>query len=126
VRPEALVLLEASPPLEVQGLREEVVPKPGTFDPVEAGASPPPDMPHRRESCLAMGQRDRGVSVPPLPPATRTLVVSGDALRHDRGPVLAEHLGADALDVGAASHWDLVRDEGIRERVAAWLAAGGA
>jgi hypothetical protein len=40
--------------------------------------------------------------------------------------VLAEHLGADALDVGPASHWDLVRDEGIRERVAAWLAAGGA
>lgn len=121
VQPEALVLLEASPPLEVQGLREEVVPKPGTFEPIEAGASPPPGMLHRRESSLAMGERDRGVSVPKLLAPTRTLVVFGDALRHDRGPILATHLDADALDVGTASHWDLVRDHGIRARIAAWL-----
>ena len=121
VQPDALVLLEASPPLEVQGRREEVVPRPGTFDPIDAGAKPPPGMPYRRESTFAMGERERGVSVPRLPASTRTLVVFGDELRHDRGPVLAEHLAADALDVGPASHWDLVRDERIRARIAAWL-----
>lgn len=122
VRPVALVLLDASPPLEVQGARD-VVPRPGTFDPVEAGAQPPPGMRHRRESSLAMGQRDRGVSVPVLPGGTRTLVVYGAALKHDRGPVLAAHLGGEELDAGAATHWDLVRDAGVRARVAAWLDA---
>jgi pimeloyl-ACP methyl ester carboxylesterase len=120
VSPEALVLLDASPPREVQGLRE-VDPRPGTFDPVEAGAQPPPGMRYRRESSLAMGERDRGVTVPGLPACTRTLVVYGRLLKHDRGPVLAAHLGADELDAGPATHWDLVRDEAVRRRVAAWL-----
>jgi pimeloyl-ACP methyl ester carboxylesterase len=120
VRPEALVLLEASPPLEVQGLRE-IEPRPGTFDPVEAGGRPPPGMRYRRESSLAMGQRDRGVPVAELPEGTRVLVVYTATLAHDRGPVLAAHLGADELDVGAATHWDLVRDADVRARVAAWL-----
>ncbi len=121
VRPDTLVLLEASPPLEVQGLRAEITVAPGTFDPIEAGSTAPPGMRVRRESSLAMGQRDRGVSVPSLPDATSTLVVYGDTFRHDRGPMLAAHLGADELDAGAATHWDLVRDEALRDRVAAWL-----
>ena len=120
VRPDALVLLEASPPREVQGLRD-VEPRRGTFDPAEAGAHPPPGVRYRRESSFAMGQRDRGVSVPTLPAETRTLVVYGAGLRHDRGPVLAAHFGADELDEGVATHWDLVRDEGVRRRVADWL-----
>lgn len=120
VRPDALVLLDASPPLEVQGLRD-IDPAPGTFDPVDAGGSPPPGMRYRRESSLAMGERDRGVSVPSLPEGVRALVVYGSAFAHDRGPVLAAHLGAEALDAGAVSHWDLVLEPPIRERVARWL-----
>jgi pimeloyl-ACP methyl ester carboxylesterase len=123
IEPAALVLLDASPPLEVQGLRD-VEPQVGTFDPVEHGARPPAGMRHRRESSFAMGQRDRGVSVQPLPAATRVLVAYGAALKHDRGPVLAAHLAADELDAGDATHWDLVRSEDVRRRVAEWLRAG--
>jgi pimeloyl-ACP methyl ester carboxylesterase len=122
VRPDALVLLDSSPPLEVQGLRAEVVPAPGTFDPVGTGSIAPPGRRHRRESSLAMGQRDRGVSVPSLPVGTRTLVVFGDRFRHDRGPILAAHLGADQLDAGPVTHSDLVSDEALRDCIASWLA----
>ncbi len=117
VRPEALVLLETSPPLEVQGLRA-VDPQPGTF---EAGWASPPGLRRRPESLLAMGQRDRGVSVPALPVGTRTLIVFGDAFRHDRGPALAERYGAEQLAAGAATHWDMVLDVSLRQRVADWL-----
>ena len=120
IEPEALVLLDASPPLEVQGLRD-VEPQVGTFDPVEHGARPPEGMRHRRESSFAMGQRDRGVSVPPLATGTRVLVVYGAALKHDRGPMLAAYLAADELDAGDVTHWDLVRSTALRERIAAWL-----
>jgi hypothetical protein len=68
-----------------------------------------------------MGQRDRGVSVPSLPEGTRTLVVYGDEFRHDRGPALAAFYGAEELDAGAATHWDLVRDPELRGRVLAWV-----
>jgi hypothetical protein len=68
-----------------------------------------------------MGERERGVSVPLLPHETRTLVVFGDALRHDRGPNLAQRYGADQLDVGSATHWDLVLDPVVRGRIRAWL-----
>jgi pimeloyl-ACP methyl ester carboxylesterase len=120
IEPATLVLLDASPPLEVQGLRD-VEPQVGTFDPVEHGAQLPPGMRHRRESSFAMGQRDRGVSASPLPIATRVLVVYGAALKHDRGPVLAAYLAADELDAGDATHWDLVRSTALRGQIAAWL-----
>ena len=111
--PDALVLLEASPPLEVQGLRAEIDPQPGTFLPDAPGARP--------ESSLAMGQRDRGVSVPTLPAATRTLVVFGESFRHDRGPTLAAFYGADLLAAGELTHRELVTDEPLRQQIRAWL-----
>jgi pimeloyl-ACP methyl ester carboxylesterase len=118
VRPEALVLLEASPPREVQGERP-IDPKPGTFMPDPS----PSGLVRRPESTLAMGERDRGIAVPPLPAGTRALVVCGDAFLHDRGPALAAYLGADLLEAGAATHEDLVRDPELRERVVEWLRA---
>jgi pimeloyl-ACP methyl ester carboxylesterase len=121
VRPERLVLLEASPPLEVQGLRPEIVPAPGTFDPVEAGAQPPPGVPVRRESALAMGERDRGVSVPPLPAGTRLLCVAGRAYLDERAHRLAALYGGEALDAGDVSHSDVVRSPQVRRQIAAWL-----
>ena len=119
-RPDALILLEPSPPLEVQGLRD-VVPRPGTFDPLAVGAPFPAGMAARPESSLATGERERGVSVPSLPPGTRTLVVAGDAHRDERGPRFAERYGGVFLDAGSANHWDLVRDPAIRARIAGWL-----
>jgi hypothetical protein len=119
-RPDALILLEPSPPLEVQGLRD-IVPRPGTFDPLAAGAPFPAGMAARPESSLATGERERGVSVPSLPPGTRTLVVAGDAFRDERGPRFAERYGGVFLDAGTAEHWDLVRDPAIRALIAAWL-----
>jgi Alpha/beta hydrolase family len=119
-RPDALILLEPSPPLEVQGLRD-VVPRPGTIDPLAAGAPFPAGMAARPESSLATGERERGVSVPSLPAGTRTLVVAGDAYRDERGPGFAERYGGVFLDSGTAEHWDLVRDPAIRARIAAWL-----
>lgn len=116
LEPEALVLLEPSPPAEIQGLHPDVVPQPGTFEP------DPGRRPGRPESSLAYGQRQRGVSVPSLPASTRTLVVFGDEFRKERGPRLAAFYGAEALDAGAATHWDLVLDPAVRRRVAAWLA----
>lgn len=119
VRPERLVLLEPSPPLEVQGLRAASEPRPGTFAPRPG----PAGIARRPESSLAMGQRDRGVSVPSVPPETRLLVVYGDEFRHDRGPSLAERYGAEQLDAGAASHWDMVLDPALRARVVEWVTA---
>lgn len=121
VRPERLVLLEASPPLEVQGLRPEIVPVPGTFDPIEAGAHPSPGGAVRLESTLAMGERDRGVSVPQLPPGTRLLCVAGRAYLDERAHRLAEVYGGEALDAGDVSHSQIVRSGDVRGRVAAWL-----
>jgi pimeloyl-ACP methyl ester carboxylesterase len=116
VQPEALVLLETSPPLEVQGARP-VEPRAGTFMP----PSPPAGVRSRPESLQAMGERERGVSVPALPEETRTLVVFGDSLRHDRGPNLARRYGAEALDVGPVTHWELVLDPAVRAQIVEWV-----
>ena len=61
---------------------------------------------------------------PSLPGETRTLVVYGDSFRHDRGPALAELYGAEQLDAGAATHYDMVLDRALRERVAERAARG--
>ncbi len=119
VQPDALVLLEASPPLEVQGMRDGG-PHIGTF---EASPGAPPAIARRPESLWASGERDRGISVPSLPEKTRTLVAYGDSFRHDRGPVLAKLYGAEQLDAGSATHYDMVLDRELRERVAEWLRA---
>lgn len=121
-RPDALVLLEASPPLEIQGPRD-VEPRPGTFDPEDAGGPFPPGVRSRPESALATGERDRGVSVPALPAGMRVLAVAGASYLHERGLGYAERYGAEVLDAGGASHWDLVRDPAIRRRIAGWLSA---
>ena len=120
--PDALVLLDASPPLEVQGERDVPLVR-GSFDPEDAGAVFPPGVRKRRESRLAMAERDRGVSVSRLP--MPTLVVFSAALREDRGPRLARRYGADQLDAGNASHWDLVLDPAIRREIARWTRSRG-
>ena len=122
VEAEALVLLEASPPGEVQGFHERPTPEPGTFDPEQVYGSFPPGVRARTESLLARTERRRGVSVPTLP--GRTLVVASGDFAAQRGSALADFYGADLLEFPEASHWDLVLDEAVRVSIATRLDAG--
>jgi hypothetical protein len=113
---DLLILLESSPPGEVQGFDESVPLRAGTFDPEEAYGRFPPGMRARPESLLARAERKRGVSVPELPcPA---LVVSGDEFPEERGRALAAHYGAEELAFPGLDHWDLVLDQRVRTGLA--------
>jgi pimeloyl-ACP methyl ester carboxylesterase len=108
-----LVLLESSPPGEVQGFDESVELRAGTFDPEETYGAFPPGMRARPESLLARAERKRGVSVPELPcPA---LVVYGDEFPEERGCALAAHYGAEELAFPGLDHWDIVLDTHVPE-----------
>jgi pimeloyl-ACP methyl ester carboxylesterase len=113
-----LVLLEASPPAEVQGFDEAVPLAPGTFDPEETYGPFPPGIPARPESALARAERKRGISVPRLPcPA---LVVSGDEFGKERGAIAGRY-GAEALSLPGLDHWGLVLAPAVRDEVRAYL-----
>jgi pimeloyl-ACP methyl ester carboxylesterase len=116
---DLLILLETSPPGEVQGFDESVPLEPGTFDPEETYGAFPPGMRARPESSFARGERKRGISVPSLPcPA---LVVSGDDFPEERGTSLAAHYGAEELRFPGLDHWGLVLDERVRAALAGYL-----
>ena len=110
---DLLILLETSPPGEVQGFDESVPLRAGTFDPEETYGAFPPGMRARPESLLARAERKRGVSVPELPcPA---LVVYGDEFPDERGRALAAYYDAEERPFPGLDHWDLVRDERVRD-----------
>jgi hypothetical protein len=119
---ERLVVLEPSPPGEVQGFDATVPLEAGTFDPEQAYGPFPPGVPARPESLLARSERKRGVSVPSLP--CPTLVVYGDELTNVRGTAVAGVYSTGALHVPGLDHWGLVRDGGVAALVSAWLAGG--
>jgi pimeloyl-ACP methyl ester carboxylesterase len=116
---DLLILLESSPPGEVQGFDESVPLRPGTFDPEETYGRFPPGMRARPESLFARAERKRGVSVPELP--CPVLVVSGDESPEERGRALAARYGAEELAFPGLDHWGLVLDERVRERLASYL-----
>lgn len=119
VRPAALVVLEPSPPAEVQGGDPAVEVRTGTFDPEVVYGRFPAGIATRPESALARAERKRGVSVSSLDcPA---LVVHGDSFGPERGEVLAGFYGADELHVPGATHWDLVLDASVRARLADYV-----
>jgi hypothetical protein len=116
---DLLILLETSPPGEVQGFDDSVPLEPGTFDPEATYGAFPPGMRARPESSLARAERKRGVSVPSLPcPA---LVVYGDEFAEERGRRLAAHYGAEELACPGLDHWGLVRDERVRTGLTDYL-----
>jgi pimeloyl-ACP methyl ester carboxylesterase len=117
----ALVLLEASPPAEVQGFRPEIELAAGVYDGEAEYGAFPDGMRARPESALARAERKRGMSVPALP--ARTLVVYGREFPEERGTRLAEAYGAETLEAPGASHWDLVRDPALRPAIAQFLAS---
>jgi pimeloyl-ACP methyl ester carboxylesterase len=120
VEPEALVLLEPSPPAEIQGYDDHVEPAPGTFDPEEVYGPFPPGVAKRPESALARAERKRGVPVRRLP--NRTIVVYGREFPDERGRLLAAHYGVDAKATGA-DHWELVLGPEARTAAAGFLSA---
>jgi pimeloyl-ACP methyl ester carboxylesterase len=121
--PERVILLEASPPAEVQGCDPDVLVTNGVFDP-EAVYGPFPDgMRARPESVRARAERKRGISIPGLP--CPSLVVYGDDFPAERGTLLARHLGSETLAFPGLDHWDLVLDPRVRTAIANWLMARG-
>jgi pimeloyl-ACP methyl ester carboxylesterase len=124
IEPDALVLLEPSPPGEVQGFDGGLVPEEGTYDPEEAYGAFPPGVRARAESRLARSERRRGVLVPVL--ECPTLVVYGDEYATERGRPVAARYGTEELYLPGASHWDLVLAAESRQAVAAWARSASA
>ena len=119
VRPHSVILIEASPPLEVQGFDGDVELTTGTFDPEEVYGPFPPGIRARPESALARAERKRGISVPFLPCAS--LVVYGDEFGDERGRRIASLYGSAEAYFAGLDHWALVRDARVREAIAAYL-----
>lgn len=119
IDPARIVLLEASPPSEVQGTEESIVPRVGVFDPEEAYGAFPDGMAKRPESQFARDERKRGLSIPIL--ACPALVVCGDEYPDDRGERIARLYGADLRHFAGFDHWALVLRPEVRNAVAAWL-----
>ena len=104
-----LVVIEPSPPAEVQGFDPSVVvPTSGTFDPERAYGRFPAGVPARAESAVARAERKRGISVSSVP--CPTLVVYGDEFPEERGRAVAHRYRAEALHLAGLDHWRLVLD----------------
>jgi pimeloyl-ACP methyl ester carboxylesterase len=124
IEPEALVLLEPSPPAEVQGFNGSVAAEEGPYDPATAYGAFPPGVASRPDSLLARSERKRGISVPAL--HCPTLVVYGDEFADRRGRPVAAFYGAEEAHIAGASHWDLVLGVKARQAVTAWARSASA
>jgi pimeloyl-ACP methyl ester carboxylesterase len=119
MRPHSVILLEASPPAEVQGFDVQREISDGTFDPEAVYGPFPEGMPARAESARARAERKHGISVPSLP--CPSLVVYGAAFPDERGKSIAQLYGSDELDFPALDHWGLDRDSRVRSKIREWL-----
>jgi len=120
-RPHSVILIEASPPGEVQGFDPKVKITSGTFDPEPVYGAFPAGVPARPESSLARAERKRGISVPSLP--CPSLVIYGDDFRDERGTAIARLYGSNERDFPGLDHWDLVRDHRVRDAITDFLSA---
>lgn len=116
---KALILIEPSPPAEVQGLSPHAPIGHGTFDPEVVYGAFPSGISSRPESTLARGERKRGISVPNV--RCPTLVISGDEFMEERGVPVATLYGSEHAHFEGLSHWDLVRSAKVREKISAFL-----
>lgn len=119
VRPAALVLLEPSPPGEVQGFDPRATVKPGIFDPEKVYGPFPDDIPARPESTLARGERKRGISVPKVD--CPTLVISGGDFPEERGSRIAAFYEAEHRSFPGLTHWGLVLRSEVRDAISSFL-----
>jgi len=119
-RPDLVVLLEPSPPAEVQGSDPELPLAFGTFDPETTYGPFPEGVPARSESALARAERKRGISVPSL--SCPSVVVYGNEFPDDRGRAIAALYGSETLEFPDLDHWSLVLDRRVPEALAAAIA----
>ena len=119
LRPEAVVMIEPSPPAEVAGEDHDVPLERGWFDPEEVYGPFPEGMAPRPESELARAERQRGISVPTLP--CRSLVVFGREHPEDRGRRIAELYGSEVAEFPDLGHWDLVTDPRVAAVVSGFV-----
>ncbi|HVF52360.1 MAG TPA: alpha/beta hydrolase [Actinomycetota bacterium] len=115
----AVILMEPSPPGEVQGFVPDAPLEEGTFNPEVVYGAFPEGVACRPESSLARGERKRGISVPLL--RCPVLVISGDEFREERGTPVAALYGAEHEYFAGLDHWDLVRSAEVQEKIATFL-----
>jgi pimeloyl-ACP methyl ester carboxylesterase len=118
-RPHSVILIEPSPPAEVQGFNNDAEISTGTFDPEAVYGPFPANVSARPESSLARGERKRGVAVPHV--SCPSLVIYGDEFRDERGTAIARLYGSEERDFPGLDHWDLVRDRSVRQAIADFL-----
>ena len=120
LKPACVVVLEPSPPAEIQGFDRRAEPSVGTFDPEAVYGAFPPGIRARPESSLARAERKRGVSVPTLP--CPSVVVFGKDFAEERGRQVRALYGSRELSFPELDHWGLVREPRVAESVAHVLA----
>ncbi|MDQ3858434.1 MAG: alpha/beta hydrolase [Actinomycetota bacterium] len=120
-RSHSVILIEPSPPGEIQGFNPDAELTSGTFDPEATYGAFPAGVRARPESSLARAERKRGIAVPSLP--CPSLVIYGDDFREGRGTAIARLYGSYERDFPGLDHWGLVRERRVREAIAAFLGA---
>jgi pimeloyl-ACP methyl ester carboxylesterase len=115
----SIVLIDSSPPAEIQGFDSGLPSASGTFDPEVVYGPFPPGIEARPESTRARSDRKRGISVPDLP--CPSLVIYGDDFRDERGGAIARLYGSGEHYFPGDDHWDLLRDPRVRETIADFL-----
>lgn len=116
---DALILIEPSPPAELQGYKPHVSIPRGTFEPEDVYGRFPTGIQSRPESNLARGERKKGISIPSL--NCPSLVVFGDEFPEVRGQAISRFYGSQALGFPRFTHWDLVLRCEVRDAILNWL-----
>ncbi len=117
-RPAALVVIEPSVPAEIDGGDPDWPLETGTYDAESVYGPSVPGMRHRPESLLARCERKRGISIPAID--CPLLVVAGRDYVATRGRPVAEHYGAELMELPALGHFQLVVDPQVPDAVARW------
>jgi pimeloyl-ACP methyl ester carboxylesterase len=123
--PHSLVLIEPSPPQEIQGFRRgiDLAAAAGAFDPEAVYGAFPNGTRSRPESALARTERQRGISIPRLP--CPSLVIYGDEFPDQRGRKIAERYGSQQCAFPGLDHWGLIRDPRVREAIGSFVIREG-
>ncbi len=119
--PAALVVIEPSVPVEIDGGDPDWPLEAGTYDAESTYGPSVPGMRHRPESLLARGERKRGIGVPKID--CPLLVVAGRSYVATRGRPVAEYYGAELMEFPELSHFQLVVDQRVRGAIAQWVGA---